>query len=309
MTITRRRFLAISAAAGVVGSVATQAEAFRWRGVALGARASITLHGMNRGTAAAIVHQIESEILRLERIFSLYRQDSEISCLNGKGRLDYPSHEMLEVLDLCRLVNRSTRGAFDPTVQPLWQLHARAAVEKRGPSLSELDRVRKRVGWPHVVFGPSVVRFERPGMAVTLNGIAQGYIADRVASLLQSLGLTDVLIDAGETRALGQRPDGAPWQAGISLPDGTLVARISLANRALATSAPLGTLVNPATGTGHILDPRTGMPVLRWRTASVSAPNAALADALSTAFCMMNRRAITTALARHRQTRLEALVA
>ena len=137
---------------------------------------------------------------------------------------------------------------------------------------------------------------------------AQGYIADRLAGLLRSRGLVDVLIDTGEIKALGHRADGEPWRAGIALPDGTPVARTMLSDRALATSAPLATLLDPRRGAGHILDPRTGEPAARWRLASVSAPRAALADALSTAFCLMDRRAIDRALAYHPRATLEALV-
>ena len=145
-------------------------------------------------------------------------------------------------------------------------------------------------------------------MALTLNGIAQGYIADRVAGLLRARGLVDVLVDTGEIKALGRRADGTPWRAGIAMPDGTPVARRMLSGRALATSAPMATLLDAARGAGHILDPRTGEPAARWRLASVSAPRAALADALSTAFCLMDRPAIDRALAQHRDATLEALV-
>jgi thiamine biosynthesis lipoprotein len=82
----------------------------------------------------------------------------------------------------------------------------------------------------------------------------------------------------------------------------------ALSDRALATSAPLATLLDAERGVGHILDPRTGEPAARWRLASVSAPHAALADALSTAFCLMDRRTIDAALARHPDAALESLV-
>ena len=310
MKITRRRFLTVSAAAGGVALAGpARAGTFRWRGRALGAEASITLSGLDRATATGIAQRIEAEISRLEGIFSLYRPDSEIRRLNGAGRIAQPSHEMLELLDLARLVNETTGGAFDPTVQPLWRLHAQAAGEDRAPTPGEMRAARQATGWRHVQVGAGLIRFDRPGMALTLNGIAQGYIADRIAGLLRSRGLVDVLIDTGEIKALGRRADGEPWRAGIALPDGTPVARTMLSDRSLATSAPLATLLDPRRGAGHILDPRTGEPAARWRLASVSAPRAALADALSTAFCLMDRRAIDRALAYHPHATLEALVA
>ena len=309
MKVSRRRFLAISAAAGGVALAGPAcAGAFRWRGRALGAEASITLSGLDRTAATGMAQHVEAEISRLEGIFSLYRPDSEIRRLNGAGRIAYPSQEMLELLDLARLANETTGGAFDPTVQPLWRLHAQAAGENRAPTPGEMRIARQAAGWRHVRIGAGLVGFRRPGMALTLNGIAQGYIADRIAGLLRSRGLVDVLIDTGEIKAHGRRADGEPWRAGIALPDKTPVTRVTLSDRSLATSAPQATLLDAARGTGHILDPRTGEPAARWRLASVSAPRAALADALSTAFCLMDRRAIDRALAHHPDATLEALV-
>ena len=308
MKMTRRRFLAVSAAAGLAWRAPARAGTFRWRGVALGAPASIALAGLDRAAAAGLAGRVEAEISRLEGIFSLYRAGSELSRLNRAGRLEHPSHEMLELLDLARLVNGTTGGAFDPTVQSFWRLHAQTAAENRAPTAAEMRAALHASGWRHVQVGAGLIRFGRPGMALTLNGIAQGYIADRVAGLLRGVGLVDVLVDTGEIKALGRRADGMPWRAGIALPDGTPVARRTLSGRALATSAPLATLLYAARGAGHILDPRTGEPAARWRLASVSAPRAALADALSTAFCLMDRRAIDAALARHPEAALEALV-
>lgn len=308
MKITRRRFLAVSAAAGLAWHAPARAATFRWRGVALGAPASIALAGLDRVAAAGLAGRVEAEISRLEGIFSLYRADSELSRLNRAGRLEHPSHEMLELLDLARLVNETTGGAFDPAVQPFWRLHAQAAAENRAPTTAEMRAALHASGWRHVQVGAGLIRFGRPGMALTLNGIAQGYIADRVAGLLRARGLVDVLVDTGEIKALGRRADGTPWRAGIAMPDGTPVARKMLSERALATSAPLATLLDAARGAGHILDPRTGEPAACWRLASVSAPRAALADALSTGFCLMDRPAIDRALAQHRDATLEALV-
>jgi thiamine biosynthesis lipoprotein len=125
-------------------------------------------------------------------------------------------------------------------------------------------------------------------MALTLNGIGQGYVADRIAVLLEAEGLTDILIDTGEFRAIGGRPGNASMSSEgwpLSLENGQ---RIALRQRALATSAPLGTTFDQAGTDGHILDPATGMPAPAiWRTVSVSAPLTSIADALTTAACLM----------------------
>ena len=119
----------------------------------------------------------------------------------------------------------------------------------------EIGSVLRLVGWAGGTVAPGRVALARPGMALTLNGIAQGFVADRIAALLEAEGLTDILIDTGEIRALGGDPRGGTWSARIV--DGPTVP---LRDRALATLAPLGTVFDEAGRIGHILDPRTGLP-------------------------------------------------
>jgi len=312
--LNRRRFLAISAATVVLpgtlrpGDGRAAAPVARWRGTALGAGAAMTLVGLDDTAARPVFAALEAEIERLETLFSLYRADSALARLNRDGRLAAPAPEILELLSLSDALHRATEGAFDPTIQPLWQLHAQAASENRDPTAGELAEGLALSGWGKLRFSAREVAFARPGMAMTFNGIAQGYIADRVAALLRGRGLTDVLVDMGEIVALGRRPDGSAWRAGLATPEGAIVREVRLAERALATSAPLGTLLDRAGRVGHILDPRSGRPGGHWRLVSVAAGRAALADGLSTACCLLPRPAIDAALAAHSDASLEALL-
>lgn len=297
---TRRRFLMIAAAAMATGTAARAAAPYVWQGSALGARATIRL---THPQAAEITARAAAEIERLEQVFSLYRADTALARLNAQSRLEAPPFELLECLSLSGSVHHATGGLFDPTVQRLWQAHAEAATAGRGLTASERQTALALTGWEGVSLNDSAITL-RPQMALTLNGIAQGYIADRVAALLTAEGLTDILIDTGELRALGGQPQGGDWPVTLA-PEGR---KLGLANRALATSAPLGTVFDAAGKVGHILNPATGEPAPAvWQAVSVSAPSAGLADALSTAACLMPDRAtIESALSRFPQTRLEA---
>lgn len=302
MLISRRRFLVISAALTLAPAMG-RAERARhyWSGQALGARASIRI---DHPQAEAIVARCLSEIDRLENILSLYRADSALSRLNRDGRLDAPPFELLDCLATAGAVHRSSDGRFDPTVQPLWALWAEAAVAGERPSPEARQATLARVGWEGVRFDSTRITLPR-GFALTLNGIGQGYVADRVARLLEDEGLNHVLIDTGEFRALGGQPDGAPWP--VRLASG---GQVALTQRALATSSPLGTTFDQAGRDGHILDPRKGTPVQPvWREITITAPSAALADALTTAACLMDERAeIDRMLAHHPDARLESAV-
>ena len=290
---SRRRFLRISAAAAGLGLLgrgaqAGQVEVQTWTGTALGAQASIRLHHPDPKAARALIERARAEIERLERIFSLYRADSAVSVLNRQGRIEAPPLDLVRILAEARRYSELTEGAFDVTVQPLWQAHAahfwQGNGTAEGPDPAALAAALERVDHRAVAIDPARIAFEKPGMAITLNGIAQGYITDRIAELLRSEGLEDVLIDLGELRALGRHPDGRPWQVGLRDPrkGERLLRRLALDDAALASSAGAGTRFDGKGRFHHLFDPRLGRSSNRYLGLSVRAPSATQADALST---------------------------
>lgn len=305
----RRRFLSIFAASACAVALPRPGRALtRWRGVALGAEASITLE---HPQADQIIAHARAEIARLEAIFSLHDPNSALVRLNTAGQLAAPPFELLDCLALAGRVHATTGGAFDPTIQPLWALYAAHAAQggRDLPPVGDRIRALALIGWSRVRLAPDEIRMT-PGTAISLNGIAQGYIADRVAALLRGMGLTDVLVNTGEIHAVGGDPRGGPWRVGLA--DGPQALRdpVALEDGALATSAPLGTVFDAEGRIGHILDPQTGLPAApRWRLVSVNARQAALADALSTAFVLMPRDRIETALEAHPSARIARMLA
>jgi hypothetical protein len=143
------------------------------------------------------------------------------------------------------------------------------------------------------------IAFARRGMAVTLNGIAQGYITDRISALLRARGFDNVLVNLGEFRALGGHADGAPWR--VAVPDPVQPWRrlrtLALADAALATSGGYGTQFDAAGRHHHLFDPRDGRSAGFYRSVSVLAPDATTADALSTGLSILEPDAARRALA------------
>lgn len=285
----RRRFFAVTAAVGALA--ATPARAFRldpveWRGVALGAAASLTIAHEDRAAALALLEQCLAEVERLERLFSLYRPDSALVRLNRDGRLVAPPLDMLALLGTVDGLWRRSAGAFDPTVQPLWDLYAhhfaQAGADPAGPDPAPL---RPLLGWDKVSVTAECIEL-RPGMALTLNGIAQGYVTDRVAELLRRAGMRHVLVNLGEIAALGPRWDGGFWR--VQLPDGS--TRL-LEGGALAVSAPDGTRFSPFCH--HLFDPKSGRSAACTGPVVVQAETATEADGLSTAMAVSGEYAIS----------------
>lgn len=316
--LSRRRFLTITAAGiaansaiarGTFADFAREMPLRRWRGTALGAAAEILLYHPDQAEADRLIRLSLAEVARLEQVFSLYRADSELSRLNREGNLIGPSFDLVRVLAESQRFGAATGGAFDVTVQPLWILYAehfrRPNADPSGPSTAAIASARALVGYRDIVVEPERIAFKRRGMAVTLNGIAQGYITDRVSELLQANGLKHVLVDLDEIRALGARANGTPWPVGIEDPRqlGRAIKTVELSDRAMATSGGYGTQFDVAGNFNHIFDPATGRCAVRYLSVSVIAPLATTADALSTAFSTMPLERIRAALAGFDATR------
>lgn len=295
----RRRFITVLAGAALSAPLSARADAAkdieRWTGIALGADCSIAIAGKPPRQARQAIKAAVGEIRRMEALFSLYRADSELMRLNHDGRLDAPSPDMLWLLGLCDVVHRLTAGKFDPTVQPLWRLLAETGGN---PDADALHAARALVGWQFVQRQGPAVAFARPGMALTLNGIAQGYATDRVTDVLAAHGVGNVLVDIGEIAARGEKIPGRPWRIGIAESGNDAPEQqIALRDRAIATSAPHGTVLDDDGAVSHILDRDEPAVRPRWRRISVIHHSAALADGLSTGFCLLDKDRIDAATA------------
>jgi thiamine biosynthesis lipoprotein len=174
-----------------------------------------------------------------------------------------------------------TDGLFDPTVQALWEAYVDwfAKAPAAGvPPESVIAAARSLVDWRRIAIAGDLIELgER--QRITLNGLAQGYVTDRIADLLRARGLEHVLVDLGEQRALGPRSGGAPWL--IASDDNR---SFRLVQGALATSEGAGCILGAAGAAHHLFDPRSGRSAAHWRRITVHHPSAAVADALSTAF-------------------------
>ncbi|WP_108881548.1 FAD:protein FMN transferase [Anderseniella sp. Alg231-50] len=304
MKLSRRRFMTISACLAVAGAACpTNAKTVSWRGVALGAEAKLIITGMPETEARRLIRLALGEIDRLEDIFSLYRADSRLCLLNSKGVLQSPPPELLSTLSQVDAVHTATGGLFDPTVQPLWRAFAECGGR---PDPKHVRSARGKIGWCHVRYGMREIEFDRPGMQLTLNGIAQGFVTDRISALLRSEGLENAVVNMGEISTLGHRPGGAGWRVGLTVNgDEAPTDFVEMKNRCVATSAPLATTFDGTNS--HILSPITGRPVgSRWRRVSVVHRSAAIADGLSTAAVMMDEQQLAECMEKVAQVTVNA---
>lgn len=256
---------------------------------------------LGRALAAAV-----AAVQAVDQRMSLFRPDSDLVRLNHNGVLHQPDPGFLRLLRAALQVARRSGGRFDPTVQPLWALWQQAAAEHRRPGPRELQGALNRCGWWRVHVDDRRVAFTQPGMALTLNGIAQGHAADLAREALQAHGVRHALLDTGEWWPIGAPENGGPWRLGIADPHATqrLLGRLQADGRAVACSSDDKLAFSADRRDHHILDPRSGFSPPRLATVVVAAPSATLADALTKVMFMGG---IADALALARQWRVDVL--
>lgn len=235
------------------------------------------------------VHLLESQL-------TVFREDSEVSILNrlASERPITVESGLYRLLRRGQELHRLTEGAFDPASGALIRLWRNSRAEGRIPSAQEVTQVLGHSGMQHVQFDDTreTIGFDRPGVEFNLGALGKGFAVDQAGELLQRHGVTNWLVHGGKSSVLahGTHAGHDGWPVGLRnplLPDRPYCTLL-LKDAALSTS---GTAVNwfrhEGKRYGHILDPRTGWPVESMVSVSVIAPDAALSDALSTAFFVL----------------------
>jgi len=273
------------AGAGAAGAV-HGADPLQWRdrtllgfGTVLSLRVA---HPDSRQAERALDAAVET-IRHVEAQMSLFNPGSALSRLNREGVLLRPHPDLVNILQLAQSVSARSQGAFDVTVQPLWTAFEEAAGHQALPSPEAVAAARVAVGWKHLSVSNDAIRLGRPGMGVTLNGIAQGFAADLVRTRLQASGIAHALVNAGEWTALGQPGHDRPWLLGLQDPRDAqaLISRLALDGRSMAVSADNECSFSPDRRHHHIFNPHTGYSPAELSCVAVAAPSCALADALT----------------------------
>jgi thiamine biosynthesis lipoprotein len=242
---------------------------------------------------------IDAELARVDRLFSGWSPESEISRLSTRASTEAlpVSAETAGLLDLARRVSELTGGAFDVTVAPLVEAwgFGPAARPREVPTAEALAALRARVGYRHLTIDVArrTVAKGRPEVACDVGALAGGWAADRVAAAISALGHRDVLVDVGgEVTARGRRPDGGRWRVAIEWPDGARERAlvIALEDATVATAGDYRNAWSDGQGRrrSHVIDPRTGEPIAHGlASATVVDRDGARADALATALLVL----------------------
>ncbi len=259
---------------------------------AMKTRFELVLEGGDAARLRAAGEEALREIERLDARLSRYRAASVVSALNAHAAAGpVPvDGEVLGLLGACAGVSAASGGAFDVAVGPLVALWRLAAEAGRLPEPDVFAAARACSGMAHVAIdnAASAVRFLRPGVSLDFGAAGKGYAIDRAVECLREAGVTHALLHGGTSsvHAIGTQENGTPWPVAWEPEPGRAETGVTfqLDDEALAISATHGRSFTVEGRTyGHVIDPRTGEPIVGARSAAVRGPSSFVCDMLSTA--------------------------
>lgn len=280
---------AMPAAAHAAVRLASGAQAVTRTLPLMGTFVSITAVHDSHDLAEEAVGRAFEEMQRLCAVFDRHRGDTAISALNGEGRLSGAPAELSAVLERSLSLHSLSDGAFDPSVAPLVD----ALRDGVAPSRQELAELMALVDARQIAVSGERITLGRQGMALTLDGIAKGFIADRASATLAACGVVNHLVNAGgDIRAAGVKAPGQPWVVAVEDPAkaGDYPAVISLRDCAVATSGNYENAFDRRRTLHHVVTPGSGTSPHEVVSCTITAPTVMEADALATAVMVMGAR-------------------
>jgi len=248
----------------------------------MGTMFDIVAYHESRQAAERAIGQALDEIERLDRVMSHFKADSDLARLNrdARNRFVQVDADLYDVIRQSIDVSRLSDGAFDVTVAPLARMWKKAQDGGESPTRDEIAGVQRCVGYDKVdLEAPNRIRFRSDCLEIELGGIGKGYAVDRAMAVLRTAGIRDAMVNGGSSSiaGIGTPPGGKGWP--VRLGADAASEELWLRDVSISTSQQ----------DGAIIDPRTGAPAPLTVSVTVSASNATLADALSTALVIMTR--------------------
>ncbi len=238
------------------------------------------------------------ELERMEGVMSAYRQGSEVWKINqAAGDSSVPvGRGLFYLISRALRFSRLTQGAFDPTIFPLEGVWGFPTGRYRVPRKGEIDTLLALVGYWRIKLDSLQQRVALPlrGEGIDLGGVAKGYAVDRVAELLEGMGVPGGVVNAGgDIRFWGVKPDGKLWRVAVRHPrqPGRFIGYLNIPAQGVATSGDYERcFFHQGKRYHHLLDPITGFPADSSVSVTVVAPTAEEADILATGVFVLGPR-------------------
>ncbi|GAB2535695.1 FAD:protein FMN transferase [Spirosoma aerophilum] len=266
----------------------------------MGNRFELSVVSPDAGWANERLDAAISEISRIERLLTTYKDDSQTNQINEYAgiRPVHVDEEVFALIERSLRLSTLTQGAFDITYgsidKRLWNFDTAMTAL---PSLQTARSMVKLINFRNVLLDAEqrTVFLKEKGMRIGFGGIGKGYAAEQAKRVLQAGGVESGIVNAaGDLTTWGAQPNGKPWTIGIADPNLSsheAFSYLAISDMAIATS---GSYEKYAVINGkryaHTIDPKTGYPVSGIKSVTIIAPNAELADALATPVMVMGVR-------------------
>lgn len=258
--------------------------------ILMGSSFSFTAVANEEKKAQKAVDDAVAQVAQLEALISSWRSDSETSIINRYAgqRPVKVSLELYQLIGRCKRISKLSNGYFDISFAGLNGLWSFSGDQVTIPDQREIDGKLALVNYQNIEMNPddTTVFLTQKGMRIGFGAIGKGLAANKAKKVMQDQGIQSGVVNAGgDLIAWGTKPDGSSWNVGIQDPDNKngVLMWIPAINQAIVTSGNYEKYIDlNGKRYCHIIDPKTGWPVLNMRSVTVICADAELADALST---------------------------
>ena len=276
--------------------IVTKPKIFKKSQVLMGTVVNISIVERDLARAEEACEIAFKEMSRIEKMLSVRDESSEVYKLNRHKGLEFinVNPEIIFLLEESAKVSTLSQGAFDVSVGPLVELWRKSLEQGEVPTDTEIHKILPLVDYRNIEIDSrrNLIRFKKKGIKIDFGGIAKGYAVDQAIKALKKKGVKNCLVEAGgDLFALGKGINKKDWLIGLRNPrESGLIIEFSCTNKGVATSGDYERFkILNKKRYHHLIDPRAGLSVSEVISATIAAPSAMTADALSTAVLILGK--------------------
>lgn len=247
------------------------------------------------GSASAALTAAADTITRLESVFSVTDENSEVYAINQNGGEESVSQPVADLLTLGLKIGKQTDGAFELSIYPVVRAWGFTTGSYQVPTNDELQSLLTKVDDAAIEFDGTKLTLPA-GMELDFGAIAKGYAGDQAIEAMREAGASSAILNlGGNVQTLGLKPDGSNWNVAIKNPKDpeseNYLGILSVGETAVITS---GGYERYFTQDGvtyhHIIDPATGYPADSGLTSvTIVGEDGGVCDGLSTSLFVMGK--------------------
>lgn len=236
-----------------------------------------------------------NEILRLDELLSVGKEESEIYTINNSGSAIL-SDDTAKLIETSIELYSSTKGAFDITIFPLMETWGFTTKQYTVPDKSEINSILKNVSASKIEYNGKEKTINLPkGVRVDLGGIAKGYTSNRIMEIFEEYSIESGMVSlGGNVQLYGRKPDGSLWKIAVENPkdEANYVGVLQIEDKAVISSGGYERYFEEnGVNYHHILDPNTGYPARSGLiSVTIVSEDGTMADGLSTALFVMGKQ-------------------